>query len=136
MATLAIFVRSVFRCVELREGFRGKLANQQFIFMVLEGRMIVIAVGSLTLWHPGLMFQGIWQEMDGVPMSMGKDKDSGYERSRQVGHIAYQLRNGFSVRRSVAGRSGFVAIGIYLLNQTPATQWASKFITLFGGTGI
>lgn len=61
LATVAVFVRSVFRCAELREGFRGKLANQQVTFMDLEGGMIVIVVGLLTVWHPGLLFQGNWQ---------------------------------------------------------------------------
>jgi len=62
LATLTVFVRSVFRCVELREGFRGKLANQEVTFMVLEGAMIVIAVAVLTIWHPGWAFRGRWQE--------------------------------------------------------------------------
>lgn len=62
LATLTVVVRSVFRCAELAEGFRGKLANQQVIFMVLEGAMIVIAVGILTIWHPGLAFHERWEE--------------------------------------------------------------------------
>jgi RTA1 like protein len=62
LATLTIFVRSVFRCVELREGFRGKLANQEVTFMILGGAMIVIAVAMLTICHPGPAFRGRWQE--------------------------------------------------------------------------
>lgn len=61
LATLTIFIRSVFRCVELREGFDGRLANDEVTFMVLEGAMIVIAVGSLTFWHPGVVYRGKWQ---------------------------------------------------------------------------
>lgn len=61
LATLTIFVRSIFRCAELREGFGGKLANDEVTFMVLEGAMIVIAVGLLTIWHPGWVFKGSWQ---------------------------------------------------------------------------
>jgi hypothetical protein len=62
LATLAIFVRSVFRCAELRGGFHGKLANQQITFMVLEGAMIVSAVLLLTSFHPGLAFMGRWHD--------------------------------------------------------------------------
>jgi hypothetical protein len=62
-ATLAIFVRSVFRCAELSQGFKGKLANQQITFMVLEGAMIVIAVVLLTLFHPGRVFRHAWNEL-------------------------------------------------------------------------
>ncbi len=60
LATLTIFVRSVFRCAELRGGFKGKLAQQQVTFMILEGAMIVIAVGLLTIWHPGWVFKEKW----------------------------------------------------------------------------
>lgn len=59
-ATAAVFVRSVYRCAELSEGFDGKLANQEVPFMILEGAMIIIAVGLLTASHPGSAFQGRW----------------------------------------------------------------------------
>ena len=117
-------MRSVFRCAELREGFRGKLANQQVTFMVLEGGMIAIAVGLLTIWHPGLIFQRTWQhagwrfrgekaEERKVVEKSGQRRDEwvtyGHgergmdtrrERSRQVGHTGYQPRNGVSVTSS------------------------------------
>ncbi|CAK39143.1 hypothetical protein CBS63078_8482 [Aspergillus niger] len=55
LAVLFIFVRSVFRCAELQGGFGGKLANEEITFMVLEGAMMVLACGLLTLFHPGLI---------------------------------------------------------------------------------
>jgi hypothetical protein len=60
LATLTIFVRSIFRVAELSGGFRGPLANNQVSFMILEGVMIVIATSCLTLLHPGIGFQGSW----------------------------------------------------------------------------
>lgn len=60
LATLTIFVRSVFRVAELSGGFRGPLANNQISFMVLEGVMVVVATSCLTLLHPGICFQGNW----------------------------------------------------------------------------
>jgi hypothetical protein len=60
VATLTIFTRSVFRCAELSGGFRGPLANQEVTFMILEGAMISIAVTSLTVCHPGLVFKDAW----------------------------------------------------------------------------
>ncbi|PWY83583.1 RTA1-domain-containing protein [Aspergillus heteromorphus CBS 117.55] len=56
LAGLFIFVRSVFRCAELQGGFGGKLANEEIPFMVLEGAMMVLACGLLTLFHPGFVF--------------------------------------------------------------------------------
>ena len=60
VATLLIFIRCIYRVAELREGFDGTLANNEPVFMVLEGPMIFIAVGALTLLHPGLSFKGLW----------------------------------------------------------------------------
>ncbi|KAF4622654.1 hypothetical protein G7Y89_g14372 [Cudoniella acicularis] len=61
VATVTIFVRSVFRVAELSGGFDGPLANDQVSFMILEGAMIVIATSALTFLNPGLCFQGGWE---------------------------------------------------------------------------
>jgi hypothetical protein len=60
IATVAIFIRSVFRCAELSGGFDGHLANDEITFMLLEGLMILNAVSVLTIWHPGVVFGGLW----------------------------------------------------------------------------
>ncbi|MCJ1478748.1 hypothetical protein MMC13_007432 [Lambiella insularis] len=62
LATLGIFVRSVFRCAELQSGFHGTLAQEQIPFMILEGVMIISSVLLLTVFHPGLSFQGGWHD--------------------------------------------------------------------------
>jgi hypothetical protein len=61
IATLTIFIRSVFRVAELSGGFHGPLANNQISFMILEGAMVCIASLSLTILHPGVCFQGEWR---------------------------------------------------------------------------
>ncbi|KAJ5752226.1 RTA1-domain-containing protein [Penicillium odoratum] len=58
LATVAIFTRSVFRVAELKGGFHSSLANNQVLFMVFEGAMIVIAILCLTILHPGVCFEG------------------------------------------------------------------------------
>ncbi|KEF59046.1 uncharacterized protein A1O9_03889 [Exophiala aquamarina CBS 119918] len=55
IATLTIMIRSTFRLAELQEGFSGHLANDEVLFMILEGPMIIVAVAVLTIWHPGLV---------------------------------------------------------------------------------
>lgn len=62
IAVLTIFTRSVFRCAELSGGFNGKLFNDQITFMILEGPMIIMACTALTLFHPGIAFQGHWHD--------------------------------------------------------------------------
>ncbi|KAL5354407.1 phospholipid-translocating ATPase rsb1 [Pseudogymnoascus australis] len=62
IATITIFVRSIFRAAELQQGFDGALANNEITFMILEGAMIVIACICLTLFHPGVAFGGKWDQ--------------------------------------------------------------------------
>ncbi|KAL3464825.1 RTA1 like protein-domain-containing protein [Aspergillus heterothallicus] len=62
VATLVIFVRSVFRCAELSEGFDGHLANDEVTFMILEATMIAIAIVCLTAFHPGLVWKAQWHQ--------------------------------------------------------------------------
>ncbi|KAL8685549.1 MAG: hypothetical protein Q9218_007690 [Villophora microphyllina] len=57
LSTICIFIRSVFRVVELGEGWNGALIKNQTLFIVLEGVMVIIAVLVLNLFHPGLCFR-------------------------------------------------------------------------------
>jgi hypothetical protein len=56
LATVTLFVRTVFRSVELSGGFSGPLANSEVQFMVLDGVMVLIASTCLTVMHPGIGF--------------------------------------------------------------------------------
>jgi hypothetical protein len=62
IATITIFIRSVYRVAELSNGFHGKLANQEITFMILEGAMIIIGVTAITIMHPHFAFGGAWGE--------------------------------------------------------------------------
>lgn len=53
LATLLILVRCCFRVAELSEGFGSSLANNELLFMVLEGPMVFIAMLLLLMLHPG-----------------------------------------------------------------------------------
>lgn len=57
---MTIFVRSAFRVAELNGGFNSALANDQVLFMILEGAMIAIATICMTGLHPGICFKGLW----------------------------------------------------------------------------
>ena len=70
LATICIFVRSVYRVAELSEGWTGHLIRQQWLFVGLEGVMVVAAVIALNIFHPAFCFddgfgdtgafRGIW----------------------------------------------------------------------------
>ncbi|KAI4242601.1 MAG: hypothetical protein L6R40_003982 [Gallowayella cf. fulva] len=60
LATLTIYIRSIFRVAELQGGFNGHLANDEVTFMILEGTMVAIASIALTLPHPGMVFGPNW----------------------------------------------------------------------------
>ncbi|KAK8923361.1 Sphingoid long-chain base transporter RSB1 [Metarhizium anisopliae] len=60
IATIAIFIRCVYRLAELQEGFAGKLANDEVLFMIFEGPMIMLAAIAMTIFHPGFCFKGAW----------------------------------------------------------------------------
>lgn len=65
LATVTIFIRSVYRCVELSGGFDGPLfVSREAEFMILEGVMIILATGALTILHPGIAMKEAWSEVN------------------------------------------------------------------------
>jgi hypothetical protein len=62
IATACLFIRTVFRSVELSGGFSGHLANSQVQFMILDGVMVIVACTCLTVLHPGIGFGNKWAE--------------------------------------------------------------------------
>lgn len=62
-ATITIQIRCIYRVVELAGGFRSEAANDQPAFMVLDGPMIMVAVGALTVCHPGPLFFTEWTRL-------------------------------------------------------------------------
>lgn len=56
IATICIFIRSVYRVAELSEGWTGHLIRQQWLFVGLEGVMVVVAVAVLAVSHPAFCF--------------------------------------------------------------------------------
>ncbi|KAK8062135.1 Sphingoid long-chain base transporter RSB1 [Apiospora hydei] len=59
-AVFLIIVRSVYRLAELQGGFHGKLANNEVVFMIIEGPMVILACAVLIAFHPGLALKGYW----------------------------------------------------------------------------
>lgn len=68
---MTIFIRCVYRCVELSGGFFGELfVDDEPLFMVLEGVMIILAALGLTVFHPGWVFGQGMLTPDPIPIML------------------------------------------------------------------
>ncbi|KAJ6010489.1 RTA1 domain protein [Penicillium sp. IBT 35674x] len=63
LATLTIFIRSIFRVAELKGGFSSELANNEVDLMVLESTMVSIACIALTAAHPAIVLGRAWSAL-------------------------------------------------------------------------
>jgi len=57
LATVCIFIRSIYRVIELGEGWEGALIKNQNLFIGFEGAMVVVAVLVMNIFHPGYCFR-------------------------------------------------------------------------------
>lgn len=80
VAFTGIFLRSVYRIVEMAEGWAEPLMRDEASFMVLEGGMIAISVIALTIFHPGRHFP----QMSNQKKQAKGDVESGTESEHQV----------------------------------------------------
>ncbi|KZS96024.1 RTA1-domain-containing protein [Sistotremastrum niveocremeum HHB9708] len=54
-STLCILIRAIYRTIELADGWGGRIIDTQVYFNVLDGMMIVLAMVTLNVLHPGLL---------------------------------------------------------------------------------
>ncbi|KAJ7690199.1 RTA1 like protein-domain-containing protein [Mycena rosella] len=54
-STLVLFIRSVYRIVELSGGWNGPVIQTEVYFNVLDGGMVVLAIFTMNFAHPGLL---------------------------------------------------------------------------------
>ncbi|KAJ4497612.1 RTA1 like protein-domain-containing protein [Lentinula lateritia] len=55
LSTICIFIRAVYRTIELTDGWSGKIISTQRYFNVLDGAMIIIAMYIMNIAHPALL---------------------------------------------------------------------------------
>ncbi|OCB89125.1 RTA1-domain-containing protein [Sanghuangporus baumii] len=61
-STVCIFIRTVYRTIELLNGFTGRIIRTQIYFNVLDGLMIVLATYCLNFLHPGYLLADAIEE--------------------------------------------------------------------------
>jgi len=52
-----IIIRSIYRTVELADGWGGKVIETQWLFDVFDALMIVLAMLTLNIIHPGVFLK-------------------------------------------------------------------------------
>ncbi|KAF8609445.1 RTA1-domain-containing protein [Ceratobasidium sp. AG-I] len=53
ISTLFIYIRSIYRTIELLDGWKGQIIHNQLYFNVLDGMPIVVSMFALNIFHPG-----------------------------------------------------------------------------------
>ncbi|KAH7920424.1 RTA1-domain-containing protein [Leucogyrophana mollusca] len=53
--TTCLFIRAVYRTIELTDGWNGRIIATQIYFNVLDGGMVTLAIYTLNIFHPGYL---------------------------------------------------------------------------------
>jgi hypothetical protein len=93
LATICIFWRSVYRVVELAEGWTGELIRRQNLFIGFEGVMVVMACAALNAFHPVVCFRAGVEGLGGLG-SKRKAKGAEMEVRKEVKQGAPEGANG------------------------------------------
>ncbi|KAH6879917.1 RTA1 like protein-domain-containing protein [Coprinopsis sp. MPI-PUGE-AT-0042] len=55
--TVCLFIRSVYRTIELSDGWNGRIIRTEVYFNVLDGAMVVLAIYAFNYCHPGRLLE-------------------------------------------------------------------------------
>ncbi|KAJ7042169.1 RTA1-like protein [Mycena alexandri] len=76
-STLVLFIRSVYRIIELSGGWTGRVIQTQVYFLVLDGGMVTLAIYTMNIFHPGRLLGSPSENLDEV-----SEKRAGSSESR------------------------------------------------------
>jgi len=69
--TTCLFIRAVYRTIELSDGWEGRIISTQLYFNVLDAAMIILAIFTLNFCHPGFL---LVTPRDSAPVSESDEK--------------------------------------------------------------
>lgn len=69
LSVLCIYVRSIYRTVELLQGWKGYLITREKYFVALDGAMMIVAVAVFNVLHPAWLLPAKKAEMLGRDVS-------------------------------------------------------------------
>ncbi|KAF7317508.1 hypothetical protein MKEN_00837300 [Mycena kentingensis (nom. inval.)] len=75
-STTALFIRSVYRTIELNDGWLGRIIHTQVYFNVLDGAMVVLAIFTWNFVHPGVFLFPRKRKDGAAPEKGGDTTDS------------------------------------------------------------
>ncbi|KAJ5817243.1 hypothetical protein N7447_009476 [Penicillium robsamsonii] len=59
ISVLCIYIRSIYRTIELAQGWTGYLITHESYFIGLDGVLMIIAVGIFNVFHPGWLLPSV-----------------------------------------------------------------------------
>ncbi|KAI0051445.1 RTA1-domain-containing protein [Auriscalpium vulgare] len=87
LMTLFILIRSVYRTIELADGWNGKVISTQVLFNVFDGAMVTLAMYTLNICHPGCLLHPEEQFQD------ASENSSAYANEEQKGYAPPMAMN-------------------------------------------
>ncbi|KAI0778234.1 RTA1-domain-containing protein [Trametes elegans] len=84
--TLFLVIRSIYRMIELIDGFTGKIIQTEIWFNVFDGAMVVLAIYTLNVLHPGWLLEKIYAP------SHTALKDLSPEQSPRASYLSLNLK--------------------------------------------
>ncbi|EXF80685.1 hypothetical protein COL5a_009184 [Colletotrichum fioriniae] len=97
VSTVCIFIRCVFRVIELSGGWTGPLMARQDLFIAFEGVMIVVSVVVLNFFHPALCSSHLFEPPADRTAGVPKRRKRVISGPRLVNFDSYEKSHGSSI---------------------------------------
>ncbi|KAH9917421.1 RTA1-domain-containing protein [Fomitopsis serialis] len=77
-SSLFFYVRTWYRCIELGDGWQGRIIRTERYFVIMDALMIVLAMWTLNIFHPGrlLGYGADWSADKNIVMRAVQPQDS------------------------------------------------------------
>lgn len=82
-SVILIFIRSIYRTIELSQGWSGFLITHEGYFIALDGTMMVLAISIFNLFSPNLLLRSL--KPDGRGLGLYGPEDAGFQAEKEQG---------------------------------------------------
>ncbi|EJD50204.1 RTA1-domain-containing protein [Auricularia subglabra TFB-10046 SS5] len=79
ISTIFLVIRTIYRTIELQEGWGGRIIGDQTLFNWLDGMPITVAMFTLNFFHPGLLVFNKGRVVPGAPSQAPSSDDIGLQ---------------------------------------------------------